>query len=85
MAATVLFKSNSMKLINIVQKKEKKNELHNPGLADHRFRWMPSTHSGPCRPPVLTHGVQFFREAGIGGRLASESVDGMLRNPEEHV
>jgi glyoxylase-like metal-dependent hydrolase (beta-lactamase superfamily II) len=59
--------------------------LHNPGHADHRFRWMPSTHSGQCRPPDLTRGVQFFPEAGIGGRLASESVDGMLRNPQEHV
>jgi hypothetical protein len=31
------------------------------------------------------HGVQFFRNTGIGGRLELESVDGMLRNPEEHV
>jgi hypothetical protein len=60
--------------------------MHNPGHADHRFRWMPSTHSGPCRPPVPTHGVQFFLDAGIGGRLASESVvDGMLPNAEEHI
>jgi DNA replication protein DnaC len=59
--------------------------VHNPGHADHRFRWMPSTHSGPCRPTVPTHGVQLFLDAGIDGRLASESVDGMLRNPEEHV
>lgn len=59
--------------------------LHNPGHADHRFRWMPSTHYGPCRPPVPTRGVQFFLDAGIGGRLASESVNGMLRNPEGHV
>ena len=28
------------------------DEVHNPGYADHRFRWMPSTRSGPCRPPV---------------------------------
>jgi hypothetical protein len=34
--------------------------LHNPGHADHRFRWMPSTCSDPCRPVVPTHGVQFF-------------------------
>ncbi len=55
-------------------------QLHNPGHADHRFRWMPSTRSRACRPVVPTHGVQFFQGAGIGGRLGSESVDGMLRN-----
>jgi hypothetical protein len=46
---------------------------------------MPTIDSDGCRPPVPTHGVQFFLEAGIGGRLASESVDGMLRDPERHV
>ena len=58
-------------------------DLHNPGHADHRFRWMPSTHFEACRPAVPAHGVQFFRGTGIGGRLGSESVDGMFRNPEE--
>jgi hypothetical protein len=28
------------------------NRMHNPRYADDRFRWMPSTGSGPCRPPV---------------------------------
>jgi hypothetical protein len=27
-------------------------ELHNPAPADQRFRWMSSTDSGLCRPPV---------------------------------
>ena len=62
-----------------------KRRMHNPGHVDHRFRWMPTTCSGPCRPPVPTHGVRFFLGAGIGGRLGSESVDGMLRNPGECV
>ena len=57
-------------------------EMHNPGHADHRFRWMPSTRSRACRPPVPAHGVHFFRDIGIGGRHDSESVDGMLRNPD---
>ena len=48
-------------------------KLHNPGHADHRFRWMPSTHSRACRPVVPAHGVQFFQVAGIGGRHAPES------------
>jgi len=26
--------------------------VHNPGHADYRFRWMPSTHSRACRPVV---------------------------------
>ncbi len=56
--------------------------LHNPAHADHRFRWMPSTCSDPCRPVVPTHGVQFFWNVGIGGRHGLESVDGMLQNPE---
>jgi hypothetical protein len=54
--------------------------LRNPDHADHRFRWMPSTHSGPCRPSIPMHAVQFCRDSGIGGRHALESVDGMLRN-----
>ena len=57
--------------------------LHNPSHADHRFRCMPSTGSGACRPAVPTHGVHFLVVAGIGGRLASELVDGMFRNPNE--
>ena len=55
------------------------------------IRAMPTIDSDGCRPPVLSHvdhpfrwdGVQFSRDAGIGGRLDSESVDGMLRNPEK--
>lgn len=47
---------------------------------------MPTIDSDGCRPPVLGHavhlfqwhGVHFFGNAGIGGRLGSESVDGML-------
>ena len=54
--------------------------VHNPGHADHRFRWMPSTRSGPCRPPVPTASVHVFLDARIGGRLSFESVDGVLRN-----
>ena len=57
--------------------------LHNPAHADHRFRRMPSTRSRACRPAVPMHGVHFFVVAGIGGRLASELVDGMFRNPNE--
>jgi hypothetical protein len=64
------------------RQQENTRAVHNPGHADHRFRWMPSTCSDPCRPAVPTHGVQFFWNAGIGGRHALESVDGMLRNPE---
>jgi hypothetical protein len=57
--------------------------LHNPGHADHRIRWMPSTRSGPCRPAVPTDGVHFFPDAGFGGRLGSDSVDGMLQISKE--
>ena len=56
--------------------------VHNPVDADHRIRWMPSTLSGPCRPVGPTDGVQFSPDAGFGGRHGSESVDGMLRNPD---
>jgi len=52
---------------------------------------MPTIGSDGCRPPFLNHadqlfrqhGVQFFLDTGIGGRLGLESVDGMLRNPEK--
>ena len=55
------------------------------------IRAMPTIDSDGCRPSVLSHadhpfrwdGAQFFQDAGIGGRLDSESVDGMLRNPEK--
>jgi hypothetical protein len=55
------------------------------------IRAMPTIDSDGCRPPVLGHavhafrwhGVQFFGDTGIGGRLGLESVDGMLRNPEK--
>ena len=57
--------------------------VHNPSDADRRFRFMPSTCSEPCRPAVPTDGVQFFLDVGSGGRLGSESVDGMLWNPVE--
>ena len=29
--------------------------LRNPGHADHRFRCMPTTDSGACRPPIPTY------------------------------
>jgi hypothetical protein len=49
--------------------------------------------SDGCRPPVpghadhlfRQHGVQFFRNTGNGGRLGLESVDGMLRDPGQHI
>jgi hypothetical protein len=58
------------------------------GRSDCIIRVMPTIDSDGCRPLVLDHadhlfrwhGVQFFQDAGIGGRLGSESVDGMLRN-----
>ena len=57
------------------------------------IRAMPTIDSDGCRPPVpdhadhlfRSHGVQFFRGAGIGGRLGSDSVDGMLRNLNEQA
>ncbi len=53
--------------------------MHDPAHADHRIRWMPSTRSEPCRPVGPIDGIQFSPDAGIGGRLGSDSVDGMLR------
>jgi hypothetical protein len=55
--------------------------LHNPTHADHRFRWMPSTRSGPCRPAVPTGWRPVFPGCrnrwspwfGISGRHAPES------------
>ena len=55
-------------------------------LSECIIRAMPTKNSDGCRPPVLSHaghlfrqhGVQFFRDTGIGGHLGSESVDGML-------
>jgi hypothetical protein len=52
------------------------------------IRAMPTIDSDGCRPLVLDHAVhsfrwhdvQFFLDAGIGGRLGSESVDDMFRN-----
>jgi len=46
------------------------------------FRSMSTTDSDPCRPPIPVHAVHFLVNVGIGGRLASDSVDGMRRNPE---
>ena len=56
-------------------------QLRNPGHGDHRFRWMPSTRSGPCRPPVPTACRPLFRvhrnrwtaSFGFSGRHDSES------------
>jgi len=53
------------------------------------IRAMPTTDSDGCRPPVPRHadhsfrwhGVHFWGDAGIGGRLGLDSVDGMPRNP----
>jgi phosphoglycerate dehydrogenase-like enzyme len=55
--------------------------MHVPVHADHRFRWMPSTRSGPCRPPVPTACRPLFRayrnrwtaSFGFSGRHDSES------------
>jgi hypothetical protein len=54
---------------------------------------MPTIDSDGCRPPIpghadhllRQHGVQFFRDTGIGGRLSLETVDGMLWNPEQQI
>jgi hypothetical protein len=51
--------------------------MHNPGHVDQRFRWMPSTRSGPCRPPVPVAWRPFFGDIGISGRLGLDSVDDM--------
>jgi hypothetical protein len=56
------------------------------------IRAMPTMDSDGCRPPIpghadhlfRQHGVQFFRNTGIGGRLELESADGMLQNPGQH-
>ena len=56
--------------------------LRNPGHADRRFRWMPSTRSGPCRPPVPVAWRPFFRGhrnqwspwSGFSGRHTPESL-----------
>ena len=56
--------------------------------AVHPFRAMPTRDSDGCRRPVPGHadqlfrrdGVQFFRDAGIVGRLGLESVD----SPHSH-
>jgi len=53
---------------------------------------MPTGESAGCRPPVTGHadhlfrwhGVRFFGDTGISGRLGLDSVDGMVRNPWEH-
>ena len=55
--------------------------LHVPAHADHRFRWMSSTRSEPCRPIVPTTWRPLFREHrnrwtalfGFSGRHAPES------------
>jgi len=55
--------------------------LHNPGYADHGFRWMPTTCSGACRPPVPMAWRPVFPGRrnrwsawfGIRGRHAPES------------
>ena len=49
--------------------------------------------SDGCRPPVAghadhllrQHGVQFFGNTGIGGRLGLEPVDGMLQNAGQQI
>jgi FMN phosphatase YigB (HAD superfamily) len=59
-------------------------------LVDCIIRPMPTIDSDGCRPRVpghadhsfRQHGVHFFPDAGIGGRLVLDSVDGMPRNPE---
>ena len=49
--------------------------VHNPGHADHRFRWMPSSRSESCRPPVPTACRPLFRAYRNRWTTSPEHVD----------
>ncbi len=47
--------------------------VHNPEQTVHRFRSMPSTNSGACRPLIPEQIVHFFGASGMGGRHQTET------------
>ena len=49
------------------------HEMHNPEQTVHRFRSMPSTNSGACRPLIPEQIVHFLGVPGIGGRYQRET------------
>jgi len=48
---------------------------HNPVHADHRFRWMSSTHYGACRPSVPAHGVHPSERSDASMIIVPQAVD----------
>ena len=60
----------------------KASGVHNPAHADHRFRWMPSTRSEPCRPPVPTACRPLFRPLRNGWTTSFGFSGRHARNPD---